>query len=95
MSASSNADRWHTRSPCIHYAPLGFSFDEAPPRVPALETLRGEPMNFAAIGVAAARLGRAASKDKDKDMRVGEDLSGTGRLRPKMGVATSCELGND
>jgi hypothetical protein len=60
----------------LHYVPLGFSFDEAPPRVPALGTLRGEPMNFAAIGVAAARLGRAASKDKD--MRVREWLVGHG-----------------
>lgn len=46
--------------------------------MPALETLRGEPMNFAAIGVAAARLGRAASKDKDMDMMVGEGPVGHG-----------------
>jgi len=85
MSASSHAYRWHTRRPRIHYVPLGFSIDEALPRVPALETLRGEPMNFAAIGVAAAaRLGMAASRDND--MKVGSDLSGTGRLRPTMAV---------
>lgn len=68
MSVGSHAYRWHTRRPRIYYVPLGFSFDEAPPRVPALETVRGGPINFAAIGVAATRLERAASKDKD--MRV-------------------------
>ena len=92
MSASSDAYRWHTR---IHYLPLGLSFDEAPPRVPALETLRGEPMNFAAIGVAAARLGRAASKDKDKDMREGQGLVGHGKIEAEDGSTTSWELGND
>jgi len=74
MSVGSHAYRQQTRRSWIHYVPLCFSFDEAPPRVPALETLRGVPMYFAAIGVAAARLGRVASKDKD--MRVGKDLSG-------------------
>jgi hypothetical protein len=79
MSVDSHADRRNTRRPWIQYAPLDFSIDEAPPRVPALETLRGVPMNFEAIGVAAARLGRAASKDKD--MRWGrEGTRGHGKI---------------
>ena len=78
MSTDSHAHRWHARRPQIHYAPLGFSLDKAPPRVPALEleALLAEPMNLAAIGVAAARLERVVTSNrvasKDMDMRVGE-----------------------
>jgi len=41
--------------------------------VPALEALLAEPINFAAIGVAAARLERAVTSNvvASKDIRVG------------------------
>lgn len=74
MSTDSRAYRWHTLRPRIHYVPLGFSFDKALPRVPALEALLAGPMNLEAIGVAATRLERAVTSNTvaSKDMLVGE-----------------------